>query len=339
MTQVAPGAPKNDLFRYMQEVTATMQSEYDRIRARSHEDPGTAGDNGEENWAKVLRDWVPESYPVVTKGRIMNTEGECSPQVDVLILSPSYPRGLLKKKEYLEAGVVAAFECKLSLRSRDIRDVVETAKAIRRLSKKPQLGTPARELRHHIHFGLLAHSQAVKSDDALSTITERLVAADLACVESPAQMMDWLCISDLALWTQNALFVTAADLLGFPERYAVLGKELDKLVQAGGAIETAYMVGAAHEQPAETVRRSFTPIGSFLASLLTRMAWGDPLLRAMAEYFVLSGVLGAARGQTRIWPVSVLSGQLVAKLRAGHEFMAGGGGPDWRWNEWSKYLM
>src|SRR3954462_6058585 len=83
---------KHDLFKFMASVRAAMADEYARISARSLEDPGTAGDQSEESWASVLRDWLPSNYHVVTKGRILAPTGETSPQVDVLILVPSYPR-------------------------------------------------------------------------------------------------------------------------------------------------------------------------------------------------------------------------------------------------------
>jgi hypothetical protein len=47
----------------------------------------------------------------VTKGRILTETGYASPQIDVLILHPSYPKILLDKKMYLSGGVAAAFEC------------------------------------------------------------------------------------------------------------------------------------------------------------------------------------------------------------------------------------
>ena len=111
---------KHDLTQLIQQATAEMAAEYGRIRARAQEDPGTAGDQGERNWADLLRRWLPKSYNVVTRGRIIFSNGEASGQVDVLVLSPSYPNGLLDKNLYLAAGVLAAFECKNTLRRQHI---------------------------------------------------------------------------------------------------------------------------------------------------------------------------------------------------------------------------
>ncbi len=51
----------HDLVDFMRHVTAEMSYEYARIQRRTGEDPGTAGDQGEENWATLLRDWLPRS--------------------------------------------------------------------------------------------------------------------------------------------------------------------------------------------------------------------------------------------------------------------------------------
>jgi tetratricopeptide (TPR) repeat protein len=76
----------HDLYDFIRQISAEMCAEYNRIQMRATEDPGTAGDQGEENWAELLREWLPRSFEVVTKGRIISQEGETSPQIDVLVL-------------------------------------------------------------------------------------------------------------------------------------------------------------------------------------------------------------------------------------------------------------
>jgi hypothetical protein len=39
----------HDLHNFMRQISTEMSAEYDRIRMRATEDPGTAGDQGEEN--------------------------------------------------------------------------------------------------------------------------------------------------------------------------------------------------------------------------------------------------------------------------------------------------
>ena len=49
----------HDLHEFIQQLGAKMEAEYKRIRKVASSDPRTAGDEGEENWAQLLRDWSP----------------------------------------------------------------------------------------------------------------------------------------------------------------------------------------------------------------------------------------------------------------------------------------
>ena len=51
-----PKQKTHDLYDFMRQISAEMSAEYNRIQMRATEDPGTAGDQGEENWAELLRD-------------------------------------------------------------------------------------------------------------------------------------------------------------------------------------------------------------------------------------------------------------------------------------------
>lgn len=121
---------EHDLFNFFRNANEDIEREYKRICKRSVEDPGTAGDQGEENWAQILKMWLPPYFQVVTKGRILGDTGETSPQIDVLVLSPEYPKQLVNCKEYLAGGVVAAFECKLTLKRNHIKDLMKTSKIV-----------------------------------------------------------------------------------------------------------------------------------------------------------------------------------------------------------------
>src|ERR1700722_12317245 len=149
------------LHTFMAQVTDEMASEYARIYARAAEDPGTAGDEGEENWAGLLREWLPPNYHVRTKGRLLSHDGTMSPQIDVLVLKPSYPLKLLQKKVWLAEGVAAAFECKTTLTAAHVADSVARCATFKGLYK-PRTGSPRRELRSPLIYGILAHSHTWK---------------------------------------------------------------------------------------------------------------------------------------------------------------------------------
>jgi len=326
---------KNDLFDYMRNATHLMQSEYERIQKRAVEDPGTAGDNGEENWAALLRQWLPRSYHVVTKGRIMNTEGECGPQVDVLVLSPAYPVALLQKKEYLAGGVIAAFECKLTLKGEHVRTAVKNACEIRRLSRSRRGSTLYLELYSRIGYGLLAHSHVWQGPESspLENIQTQLFKTEDTEAQHPDEVLDMICVSDLASWnTMKVVF--ARELLGkMSDRYESLGVLWDDIKNAGGAIETMHGCFAHEYQQTDEEKQLFTPIGSFICSFLQQLAWQDLSMRSLADFFSLAQLLGSGRALSKIWSLSVLSDQLAEKIKREPCLVSGE-----RWNEWSHIL-
>ena len=192
----------HDLYDFMQQLSDEMAAEYDRIQKRATEDPGTAGDQGEENWAELLRGWLPSTYKVVTKGRIISQDGRTSPQVDVLVLKDVYPGKLLNKKLYLAAGVAAAFECKTTLKAEHIEKAVKTCVEIKNLYPVRE-GTPYKELHTPIVYGLLAHSHSWKGPNSTpeDNIKAKLWASDWSHVSHPRLSLDLLCVPDLATWT------------------------------------------------------------------------------------------------------------------------------------------
>ena len=66
---------EHDVHDFVRRAQKELQEEYLRIRKRAAEDPGTAGDQGEENWATLFREWLPGYFQVITKGRILADSG------------------------------------------------------------------------------------------------------------------------------------------------------------------------------------------------------------------------------------------------------------------------
>jgi hypothetical protein len=277
---------KHDLALLIQQATAEMAAEYGRIRARAQEDPGTAGDQGERNWAELLRSWLPRSFHVVTRGRIIFSNGQASGQVDVLVLNPSYPNGLLDKNLYLAAGVLAAFECKNTLRREHI------GRAVRDSAKLGRLSRADRSVKQHIIYGLLSHSHdiASKRRPPQEVINAALTEADQAELSDPRDCLDFICVVNLGTWTLMRMPVA-------PESPSSVA-----------AVETCYMGQLTFQGPAPDVGTD--PLGRFLTALLRRFGPIDPALAAIATYFQDVGLFGSGGGATRRWELTETSEDL-----------------------------
>jgi hypothetical protein len=309
----------HDLQSFLVQASNEMQAEYERIRARALEDPGTAGDEGEENWAELLRNWLPSAYHIVTKGRILSHHGSASPQVDVLVLKPAYPPCLRDKKLYLAGGVAAAFECKLTLKAGHIRKAAENGVEIRKHVRVRQ-GSPYRELHSPILFGLLAHSHDWKrpSSRPSSNVDKSLAAADRAVVTHPREMVDVLCVADLGTWTATRMAWIGPAM--FPE-----ARYVGEVYGPNGAAASGYVGRTSDFTGRQAV---FTPIGSMLWSAVTRLAWEDVGLRSFAGDLQEGGLPGRGQGMLRLWPSQIYSDRIRDDVTSLRRLSAAA------WSEW-----
>ena len=299
----------HDLHDFMRQLSDEMAAEYRRIRMRTTEDPGTAGDQGEENWAELLRGWLPRTYEVVTKGRIISADGRTSPQVDVLVLKDVYPEKLLNKKLYLAAGVVAAFECKTTLKAAHIDKAMKTCVKIKNLYPNRE-GTPYKELHAPIVYGLLAHSYSWQRDNSTpeDNIRRKLSESDKIYVSHPRLGLDVLCVADLAAWTSFRMTLILPQIT--PDKLA----------------SSSYLERASTD---DNQVEHFTPIGALIYYLSQRLAREDSALRDLADYYRITNIAGSAEGFLRLWPTSIYSASTQSRVEMGDL------SNDKAWTEWN----
>jgi hypothetical protein len=302
-------------------VKESLSSDYSRIRARSREDPGTAGDQAEENWAEILRNWLPANYRVVTKGRILFEDGSASPQVDILVLTASYPRGLGNEKYIFAGGVVAAFECKLTLRANDIKKAFETACAIKR--KAPaHFGNPFDELNRSPIFGLLAHSQSLGKGRKSSKLYDMVEKYQDKCSDHPRELLDLICVADTATITLGKHILVGRGLTK---------DETEELrdLNVREAVAAMYII---QDEDMPDTRLVFT--GAILAGLIyeltNRLAFADESIRPWADHISALGFYGGI-GRPFYCAEDVLSESVRRRLRTG-------GSEADRWSKWNRNL-
>lgn len=302
---------QHDLFYFFQEANRNIESEYKRICASVAEDPGTAGDQGEENWKKILEQWLPPYFHIETKGRILFENGETSPQVDIVVLSPEYPKQLWGCKKYISGGVVAAFECKTTLRKEHIDTLIQTSKIIKDHSRRA--GTPWRDLHSGIYYGMLAHSHSWKAEKSQpnDNINNSIIDGDQKYLDHPCQMPDIICVADLAVWSSARLVIPKQPKLGLP-------------MYDHDTVKTSYL-----ETTPSGEESLFTPVGAMVFHFLNYLAWDYPGLRNIVAYMRNLNVNGSERGIMREWDWSVFS-KITNEMIRKRGLINGV-----YWNEWS----
>ncbi len=312
----------HELAAFVDQASETLAAEYRRIRRRAPSDPGTAGDEGEGNWRDFLRAWVPPELAVVTKGRILGHKGDMSPQVDVLILRPGYPPALHGKNTYLAGGVLAAFECKLTLRRHHILEAAETARAVRRLIS-PRNGTPYGELHSPIIFGLLAHATALRRDPVLQI--DAALSEALGADAHPRESLDAVCVENLAFWFSGSH--VRPPLTGMDERFLEMYRRTFGPPEEG-AVENYYMRWHDTKGNLQAPR----PLYLMFERLIRRIAYEIELYRPVADYWRQAAVGGARSIAGRRWPMSILTKQSSDGIARGNG-MKGPAWNPWHWND------
>jgi hypothetical protein len=319
---------KHEFFDFTHSVKGWLAQEYERIQARVHEDPGTAGDQAEENWATLLRNWLPATYPIVTKGRLIDDKGRASPQVDILVLAPSYPLALRDKKLFFAGGVIAAFECKLTLQPAHLKKALANSAFIKNMVAIRQ-GNPFDELHQPIIYGLLAHSHDWKASgrhamfkiaNTLHRYVEKCGLIDPPQVTHPRDLLDFVCVADVAMFTMKHTIHMGPTI--DQQRIDAFGDDPE------GGLESYY---EAHWETKEDPYDSRGDLlGALIYELTTLMAYQDPSLRNFADYLCMVGVWGGI-GAIHKWSPSVFSTEVATKL-------AESGPHEGPWSRWSRNL-
>src|SRR5262249_38350006 len=131
-------------------------------------------------------------------------------------------------------GVIAALECKLTLRQEHVKKAFQTACAIKRKARS-RTGTPYDELNNVPIYGLLAHSHSFRAKRASWKLYEIVEKYQTGFARHPRELLDIICVADAATLPLN--------------KHILIGKDLDQqereeLAEAGGAnlISTMYVI-------------------------------------------------------------------------------------------------
>ncbi len=276
---------QHDFFQLMAAVNDDILNDFRIVRRRSREDPGTAGDQVEEQWADVLRRWLPATYHIVTKGRILFPNETASPQVDILVLRPSYPLGLRNKKYFFSGGVLAAFECKLTLRARDLVKAFQTCHKIKK-NTVDCTGTPQDELCKLPIFGVLAHSHDIRDKGNKSILYEKIEQTYPKFADHLSELVDIICVAD------DATIPLVIDVLIGPNLENNLALELKDIGETE-AISAWYFMHSAEKK---NRRRSGDALAVLISNLTRRLALHEPTIRDWADHLeVLGSYIGIGK--------------------------------------------
>lgn len=295
----------HDLRQFFAKADAEIASDYERIRSKSRQDPGSAGDEGENVWQQLLKRWLPPSYHIAKKGQVIFPDGSLSPQVDLVVLKPGYPEGLRDIPTYLSDGVLAIFECKNTLNKGEILKTVDNCRKTKALFGRGT-GSPYKEIVNPVFYGLLAMGHAWKSkpDQVVEHVNNLIYEAE-ADTLFPDQLIDAVLISGLASWGRSFM------IMGGPPPNC--GQETERLHFHTSLMFTTKDLNVG----LQLENLTFSPVGNFVHYITKRFAHLDRLYVDFSRYYSRVITSGVYSGRYRVWPGSYFSPAVQEKLVAG----------------------
>ncbi|MHA1749522.1 MAG: DUF6602 domain-containing protein [Promethearchaeota archaeon] len=309
---------QHDFFDLMSHLENLLQDEWNRIQKWVRADPGTAGNQAELNWANILCNWLPSNYHIVTKGRIINSMKQMSPQIDIIVLHPSYPIGLRDKKLYFSSGVVAAFECKLTLTLKEMRKAFKNSFEFKKLYK-PKLGDPYNELHLPIMYGILSHSHDLKSTEEKlkMSIHKRIRDITIETLQiferknpsfcHPRYLTDIISIANVATFSlQKALLIGNFK-----------NKQLLKTLYSddpSDCLATYYL--AFPKNINNSKNHTGKVLGALIAEITKYLAYQDHSLREFSNYLFETDIwIGEATINSIKWQPDVFSSEVLEEIQ------------------------
>ena len=277
---------------WFRSVQREIADDYKRLHIQAQDDPQRAGHGTEQTWARILEDWLPSSYRVLTRRYIVPEVGTKSFETDIVVLHPSYPARLARREEILSGGVAAAFNVRLTLDAAGISDGVERAVKLRQGMIR-RSGTVINEMVPPFCVGVLAHSHTWKAPGSTprENIVGQLRSLDEKLAKHPRESLDFLCVADLGLWWTTRIPLIREMLKGNnPNATGVAaGKEMA-------------VSGIGQTIPNET----YVPVASLITHMLAKLSYKDAMLEPLVTNLRSMGTLGAADGNGREWSLETV---------------------------------
>jgi hypothetical protein len=275
--------------RWLEETAEQIQRDYDRLHAAASVDPQRAGHGGETTWAGLLRSWLPPQYEIVARKYILPEVGDDAFEMDLVVLSPGYPSALREREEILAGGVAAAFSVRLTADAAALTDALDRAVRLRRGLKR-RFVTPRAQLVGPYPIGLLSHVHAwtQPTSTPMENVRATLENAHSA-LSHPIEMLDYVCIANLATWTFAKLPYTPPNAM----EHSPIATDVQR---REGAVMTSVM---GSDNPSTRAA-----VAVLVAALYERLSYFDPQLRSVADGLRLTDTLGSASGLQRLWNLS-----------------------------------
>jgi hypothetical protein len=165
-----PGTnPIDQLKRHFITESSNMESSFQTSNQTGH--PGDTGTNREDLLATFLNNHLPAKYEALLGGKVFDTEGNLTEQVDVLVYDKNTPRlGTVSRQLFLAEGVATAIEVKPELNMTSLEESIRKINSFKKITKSFNAPVTIGQLQTRIYSGAFAYTLGTSKENVLNRI-------------------------------------------------------------------------------------------------------------------------------------------------------------------------
>ncbi|MFC1622880.1 DUF6602 domain-containing protein, partial [Patescibacteria group bacterium] len=143
---------KEKLRKYFEGEADSIQLKYEHSSTTGH--PNDVGGNREDVIIDFFNKHLPHKFNAIKGGKIFDSKGSASKQVDVVIYDNHIPRlASYQQTLYLAEGVATAIEIKPKLTKAELIKAIDNLKSIKLLEKKVKHAISVGEFKKDVYCG------------------------------------------------------------------------------------------------------------------------------------------------------------------------------------------
>lgn len=165
--------PIEKLKNYFESEADSIQARYSQSSTTGH--PNDVGGNREDILINFFNRHLPHKFKAVRGGKIFDSDGRMSNQVDVVIYDNTVPRlGSQNNTLYLAEGVVTAIEVKPKLTKDELKLAIKNLESIKQIKKKIGAGIVIGNYRNDVYCGIFSFESSLDFKGILETIDSKI---------------------------------------------------------------------------------------------------------------------------------------------------------------------
>ncbi len=159
------------LKKYFEAESSGIESLYNQASFTGHS--VDTGSNREKILIDFLNRHLPNKFQAVKGGKIFDSDGASTKQVDIIVYDNEIPRFASQENTlYLAEGVSSAIEVKSVLDINKLREGLENLKSIKSIQKRMNISMSVGNIRRDIYCGIFSYKTTLKMDKIMSELRD-----------------------------------------------------------------------------------------------------------------------------------------------------------------------